>query len=143
MALADYEPGMLARTGGVVVCSTLLLTLAFLGLAAFVRGSILGLENRIPLYVLLMAAVFVVAVLALDDRSADGRVTLASTVGLAVLAFVLAVLAGEGLLALARQPDAILTSKLLAYLLSAGLICTGFGCWLLRHWREYVDGAGL
>jgi hypothetical protein len=143
MALTDYEPGFLARTGGVVVVSTLLLTLAFLGLAAFARGSVGGLEDRIPMYVLLMAGVFVVAVLALDERSADGRVTLASTIGLAVLAFVLALFAGEGLLAVMRQPGAVLTSKLLAYLLAAGLICTGFGFWLLRHWREYVGDSGI
>jgi hypothetical protein len=90
-----------------------------------------------------MAGVFVVAVLALDDRDADGRVTLASTVGLAVLAFLLALFAGEGLLNVLRNPGTILTSKLLAYLLAAGLICTGFGFWLLRHWREYVDGSGI
>jgi hypothetical protein len=143
MALTDYEPGFLARTAGVVAASTLLLTLAFLGLAAFARGSIAGLEDRIPFYALLMAGVFVVAVLALDDRSADGRVTLASTIGLAVLAFLLALFAGEGLLNVVRNPETILASKLLAYLLAAGLMCTGFGFWLLRHWREYVDDSGI
>jgi hypothetical protein len=143
MALTDYEPGFVARTAGVVAVSTLLLTLAFLGLAAFARGSVVGLSDRVPLYVLVMATVFVVAVLALDDRSADGRVTLASTVGLSVFAFVLALLAGEGLLAVVRQPGRVLTSKLLAYLLAAGLICTGFGFWLLRHWREYVGDSGI
>ncbi|MEF8757756.1 MAG: hypothetical protein V5A33_05935 [Halobacteriales archaeon] len=126
------------RIAGSVAASTLVITACFVGVAAVVTGFVTQFEQRLPVYVLLTAAVFVVIVVAFDSEDAPGRPVLASTVSLALVTFVVVTLAGEGLRYALTRPDEIVGSRLGIYFLSAGLVATGIGYWAVNHWREFT-----
>lgn len=110
-----------------------------MGLLAAVRGAIVDPGSRLPVYVLLTAVVFVVALFALEDPAEPGVPVLTTTVSIGITAFALISLGGEGLVYLLARPGAVLTSQLVFYFLAAALICTAVAYWGLHHWREFVE----
>ncbi|WP_158058221.1 hypothetical protein [Halorussus halophilus] len=142
MVSADFDREFLARAGGAVAASTVVLTASFVGVVAFFTGSANGVGGRLPFYVLTMAVAFAATIFALDDPEADGSRVISATAGVTVASFVLVTLAGEGFVYAVRFPGKVLASNLLVYFAAAGLICTGLAYWALRHWREFtVDSA--
>jgi hypothetical protein len=127
------------RAGLVVAASTVVLTASFMGLLALVRGTITDPGSRLPLYVLLAAVVFVVVLFTLEDPVEPGIPVLTTTVGIALAAFTLISLGGEGLVYVVSQPGSLLASQLVFYFVAAALICTAVGYWGVHHWREFVE----
>src|SRR6056297_860948 len=122
-----------------VVPSTILLTLAFVGIAVVVEGLVVtNLVTRLPVYVLVFALAFIVSLLKLDNRNRDGMQILIATAGIGFAAGLLFGLASEGAFYLAYNPGGLLRRGLIVVFLAAGIICTGLGIWGIRHWREFV-----
>lgn len=138
MGTARFDRGTLARAGGLVAVSTAVVTAAFIGLVALVTGNAGEMTARLPFYVLVMAVVFVAFVFLIDSRGSDGQTVIISSIGVALLGFLLVFLSGEGVMFLVRRPGELLASQLIVYLVSAGLVCTGLAYWGLRHWREFA-----
>ena len=129
---------VLPRAALLVAISTGIVTAAFVGVVALLSGQVVDLTDRLPLYVLVMAVVFVAFVFLIDARGSDGGTVIVSSIGVSLLGFLVVLLAGEGLVFLVRRPGELLASQLIVYLLSAGLVCTGLAYWGLRHWREFA-----
>ena len=121
-----------------IAASTLVLTTAFLGVLAVVEGGNPGIGDRVPVYLLLASAVFVAFIVLLEHRSLDGRTVIVSTTAIAVVTGALLWLVGEGLVYVWNDPDALIASHLVVYLLSAAVACTGLFYWTLNHWREFT-----
>lgn len=131
-----FDAEYLARVGaGVTVC-TLALTAAFLGLVALVTGEATGVGARLPVYVLVMAGAFVGSLVLLEEGRRDGTTVLTAAALIAVAAFALVSLGGEGVLFAVDEPGEALGSQLLFYLLAAALVGTGLGYWAVQHWQE-------
>ena len=129
---------VLPKAVGLIGISTLLLTLAFLGVLAIVSGGNPGIQDRVPLYLLLAAAVFVTFVVLLEQRDLDGRTVLISTSSIAITTGALAWLVGEGIVYTFERTDEVLASQTIVYLLAAAGACTGLFYWTLNHWREFT-----
>lgn len=138
MAMERLDTDVLPRAAALVAVSTAIVTAAFIGLVALATGEAAEVTSRLPFYVLVMAIVFVVFVFLIDSRGSDGQTVIISSIGVAMLGFLIVLLSGEGLAFLVRRPDELLASQLIIYLVSAGLVCTGLAYWGLRHWREFV-----
>jgi hypothetical protein len=143
--MAGYDTGYarqrVARVAVLVGACTVVLTASFVGVLALLSGDSGSLGRRLPLYVLVMAVVFVAVILRVEDGrrgGADGSSVLRSAAALSMTAFVLVTLSGEGMAYALRYPGRVLASELLLYFLAAGLIGTGLGYWGLNHWREYA-----
>lgn len=129
------------RIGGVVVGSTLALAMSFFGFIALLTGDAAGTLDRLPLYVLGMAAAFVAGLVTLDDYALDGETVLRWAGGLAAGTFLFVGLGSEGIVYSIRYPGAVLSSKLFVYVVSAGLIATGIGFWVARYRGEVGLGS--
>lgn len=142
MALYSGDAGrsVLAQAVLFVVASTLALTGSFLGVVALVTGEAAGIEGRLPFYVLALGIAFVGSVVAFEGEFVAGRDVLEAAVLTSVGAFVLVFLGGEGIAYAVAQPDRVVSSQLLFYLLSAGLIGTGVAYWGLNHWGDGPGG---
>lgn len=127
----------LARLIAVVAGSTLALTAAIFGLIALATGEAGATVDRLPVYVLAMAATFVGVILLLEEQWRDAERILSAALGTAVGNFLLVSLATEGFVFGLRYPERVLSSQLLVYVLSAGLIATGLGIWLANHRDEF------
>lgn len=138
----QYERTDVARAAALIVACTVGLTASFVGLVALLSGRSPGVSARLPLYVLGLAAAFVVAILALEDRNRDGWTVLHLATTLSIYGFIFAVLAGEGALYVARHPGELVASQLLFYFLAAGMIATGFGYWGVHHYEELPVAKG-
>lgn len=138
MAPSVPRESALRRGRALVIGSSGLLTAALIGIIAVVSSGIEGFGGRVPFYLLASAITFVVLVVGFEEREFDGQTILLSTVGLTAVLGVLVALVGEGLVYTFRHPAAVLTSRLLLYLLATGIVCTGLVYWGLRHWREFV-----
>lgn len=135
----------LARTGGVIVASTLALTAAFVGVVALLNGGVDGAVGRVPFYVLAGAVVFVASLLLLDHEDVAGQTVIVATTVLGVVALVVVGLGVEGIFYAIEEPGEVFGDRLVVYFVAAGLICTGLTYWGLNHWREftgYADDAG-
>jgi hypothetical protein len=135
-AQSRFNRGALTQAGIFVVLSTLALTASFLGLVALVTGDVTGSNARLPVYVLGTALAFVGAILIFEEEYHAGRRVLEAAAVVAVGTLVLLLFGGEGVAYLFQQPDRVVSSQSLFYLLAAGLIGTGLGYWGLHHWRE-------
>lgn len=121
-----------------VVGSTAMLTAAFIGLAAAVSGELRpGIISRLPFYVLAFSVVFLLALWKLDDRTRDGFTVLVASSGMGLVAGILVTLAGEGAYFTVSDP-ALVVEQVALLFLSAAIICTGLGFWVIRHWREFA-----
>lgn len=129
---------VLPKAVGLIGVSTLVLTLAFLGVLAIVSGGNPGIGGRIPVYLLLSAAVFVVFIVLLEQRDLDGRTVLVSTSSIALTTGALAWLVGEGIVYTVERTNEVLASQTIVYLLAAAVACTGLFYWTLNHWREFT-----
>jgi len=122
-----------------VIGSTVLLTMALLGVVALVTQQMVGYGARLPVYALGGSVLFVLLVFEFERREFDGRTIILSTVSLAVVGLVLLFFMGEGAVYVISHPDRILASRLVLYLLAVGVVCTGLVYWGLSHWREFVS----
>lgn len=138
MVADRFDVDFLSWAAVLVAVSTAIVTAAFIGVVALATGAAGPVTDRLPFYVLVMALVFVVFVFLIDTRASDGQTVIISSIGVALLSFLIVLLSGEGLLFLVNRPDELLASQLIIYLLSAGLVCTGLAYWGLRHWREFA-----
>lgn len=127
------------RAAGPVVVATLAVTVAFLGLLSVVTGRSSGLVARFPAYVVVLSIAFTGLVLTLERYLADGRSILLAAVVLSITIAVVVALDVEGLLYAIDNPDQIVASRLILYLLAAGCLCTGLVYWGINHWREFLD----
>jgi hypothetical protein len=130
------------RAVALVTGSSLLLTVALIGLLAALSGEVEGVGGRVPFYFLVTAVVFVSLVVGFEvgfeEQAFDGRTILLSTLGLSVVLGTLAAFVGEGLVYTTRDPTAVLVPRLLLSLLAIGVLSTGLVYWGLRHWREFL-----
>ncbi|MFB6072193.1 MAG: hypothetical protein ABEJ88_04405 [Halobacterium sp.] len=133
------ERAYLRRAVALVAASTVVLTAAFVGVVALAQGRTAGAGGRVPFYALGGAAVFVVAMVTLEDPEEGGVPILTTTVAVSVLAFALLSLGGEGAIYAARFPGRVLGSSLVVYFLAAALVCTGTVYWGINHWREFTS----
>ena len=129
---------VLPKAVGLIGVSTLLLTMAFLGVLAIVSGGNPGIDDRVPIYLLLAAAVFVTFIVLLEQRDLDGRTVLISTSSISIATGALAWLVGEGLVYTINETDRVFASQTIVYLLAAAVACTGLFYWTLNHWREFT-----
>ncbi|PSP78171.1 hypothetical protein BRC81_09040 [Halobacteriales archaeon QS_1_68_20] len=129
------------RIGGVVVGSTLALAMSFFGVIALVSGDAAGAFDRLPLYVLAMAASFVAGLVTLDDYALSGETVLRWATALAVGTFLFVGLGSEGIVYSIRYPGEVLSSKLFVYVVSAGLMATGIGFWVAKYRGEVGLGS--
>jgi hypothetical protein len=126
----------LARAGLFVLASTVALTASFLGVVGLLTGEVTGLNNRLPLYVLVMALAFVAAIVTFEEEYREAVLVLQFSVLGAAATFLLVTFGGEGVAYLVQNSQAVVASQLLFYILAAGLIGTGIGYWTLNHWSD-------
>lgn len=138
MVAERLDADLIPRAAVLVAVSTAVVTAAFIGVVALVTGHAGEVTARLPFYVLVMAVVFVAFVFLIDSRGSDGQTVIVSSIGVALLGFLIVLLSGEGVVFLVNNPDQVLASQLIVYLVSAGLVCTGLAYWGLRHWREFA-----
>ena len=132
----------LGRLAAIVALSTVALTASFVGLVALVTGSVDGTLSRLPIYLLVTAAVFVAAVVLFEESRHEGRgVLVAAALTAAATLFVVG-FGGEGVVYALANPEAAIRSQLFTYLLSAALIGTGVGYWGWRNWA-WFRSAGI
>ena len=129
----NASEGIIARVGLPIVACTAVLTLGFFGVLALATEQAPELSLRVPVYVFGAAVTFVGAIVALDRMRRDGLTILAAAAGLAIAAFAVLLLGGEGALYVARHPEQVIESHRVLYLVAAGLVATGLGYWGVRH----------
>lgn len=126
----------LARLVSVIAASTAALTASFIGLVALASGEATGTVARLPGYVLSMAIVFLGAIILFEESDYGGRQTIRVAAAGALTTLFVVTLGVEGVLFALENPDAVVRSQLFAYLLSAGLMGTGFGYWGWCNWES-------
>ena len=132
----QWSRNTLLQAGLFVLVSTLALTASFLGVVGLFAGDVTGWNLRLPFYVLVMALAFVGAIVAFEEGHREGRLVLQFAVGIGTVAFLLVTFGGEGVAYLLQNPQQVVSSQLLFYILAAGLIAAGMGYWTLNHWSE-------
>lgn len=140
MSPSRWFEGQLKQIAVLVVVSTVLLTADFVGLLSLLTGNAANVGVRFPVYVLVMAVAFVVTIVGLARYDADGRTVLSAATGVGVLALIVGMLAGEGIVYAYRAPEAVLNT-ILFYFIAAGLIATGLSFWTVNYWRDFTGGA--
>lgn len=139
MEPADLRHRLPSRALVTIVGSTVLLTAAFVGIAALGSGErVADVADRIPYYVLAFAVVFILVLWKLDDRHRDGTSILIAVTGIAVGTSILLAFAAEGVAYALADPSNVLERNLIVWFTAAATICTGLGLWGLRHWREFA-----
>lgn len=141
MSRRGRDRELLARVGLLVLLSTLVVTAAFVGIVAALSGPVENFTTRLPFYVLAASVAFVVFVVLFDSRGLDGQTVIVASMAVGLSAFIVLSLGGEGVVFLLTNPEALIASQLIVYLIAAGLVCTGVAYWTLRHWRE-LAGTG-
>lgn len=141
-ATRTRDTDVLVQAAVFILLSTLALTASFLGLVGLLTGSVTGIENRLPYYVLGLGLAFVGAIVALEREHHDGRIVIRLAAIAAALTFALVVLAGEGVAFMVQRPETVVSSQSLFYFLAAGLIGTGLGYVGMRHWEDISVGRG-
>ncbi|MFB6143516.1 MAG: hypothetical protein ABEJ30_09275 [Halorientalis sp.] len=134
-----FDTEALGRAGALVAVCTLALTASFVGLVAIVSGEAAGLSERLPAYVLAMAAAFVGTVVVFEAANYDGATIITTAAAAALGALVVVTLGTEGVVFAARNPARVVASQFLLYFLAAGMIGTGLGYWGIQHWQELTD----
>ena len=128
----------IVRGAGLVAASTVIVTVAFVGLLAVVSGETSGLADRFPFYVVVLSIAFTALILTLERYLADGRNILLTAVVLSITIAIVVGLDVEGILFAIENPDQLVASRLVLYLLAAGCLCTGLVYWSVHHWREFT-----
>lgn len=133
------ERAFVRRVVALVVAATVVLTAAFVGVVALVKGLAHGVGGRVPFYVLGGAVVFVATLFLLENPMEGGLPILTSTVAVSAVGFALIALGGEGVVYAITYPHQVFGSSLVVYFLAAALVCTGTVYWGLNHWREFTS----
>lgn len=136
LSTKQWSGNTLLQAGLFVLVSTLALTASFLGVVGLFTGEVAGWNLRLPFYVLVMALAFVGAIVAFEEGYREARIVLQLAVGVGAGAFLLVTFGGEGVAYLLQNPQQVVGSQLLFYILAAGLITAGIGYWALNHWSE-------
>lgn len=134
----DASRRFFLRVGALIVVSTGLLTASFVGVLAFAKGAITGVQGRIPWYLVVGAITFVATIVLLEAYGSEGRLIMLTSLVMTTIALVFVPLAVEGLLFATKHPAEVIGSQLVLYFFAAGLIGTGIGYWGLKHWREFT-----
>lgn len=129
------DRAMLARTGALVGVCTAVLTAAFVGVVALVSGQAAGVESRLQFYILAGAVAFVGSLIVLEESRHQGKTVILGAVGTGIVGLVLVGLGSEGVQYAMAEPETVLSSSLLVYLVAAALIASGLGYWSVRNWR--------
>jgi hypothetical protein len=137
-----FSRDTLAQAGLFVVASTIALTASFLGIVGLMTGEVTGLTTRLPFYVLLTAIAFVASIVIFEEEYREGAWVLQLSVLLSATTLILATFGGEGMSYLYQNQEQVVTSQLIFYILSAGLIGTGICYWALQH-RSELTRAGV
>jgi hypothetical protein len=132
------ERDAVRRAAGLVLAATVAVTIAFLGLFAFLVGDTGGFGGRFPYYVLAFTIAFTVVVVILERRMEEGDQIILTAAVLSLTAGVVFMLDVEGVRYAIANPEQIVASRLILYLVSAGFLCTGLVYWGVKHWREFV-----
>ena len=127
------------RTGLLVGLSTLVLTAAFVGILALLRGAVAGFDARVPWYLVVSALVFTVTILFLERHDSDGQVIITTALVVTLVSLITVTLSYEGVLFAVYYPEDIFVSQLVLYFLAASLLSSGLGYWGLKHWREFTE----
>lgn len=135
----DMERAFVRRAVALVAAATVVLTAAFVGVVALVKGRAHGVGGRVPFYVLGGAVIFVTTLVLLESPMEGGLPILTSTLGVSAVGFALIALGGEGLVYAFNYPGSVFGSSLVVYFLAAALVCTGTVYWGLNHWREFTS----
>jgi hypothetical protein len=130
-----------ATATGLIALSTFVITAAIVGLIAIIDGDATGIGGHMPFYVLAAAVVFTALEVTFEFQLEDPIKILSTSAVLGVATLVLVTLASEGVLYAVANPSFVL-SRLIVYIVAAGLISTGVIFWAVRHWRELTKGAG-
>lgn len=138
MDLSSTYQNATLRVWGLILASTVVLTVSFIGVVAFVTGFVSTIERRLSIYVLITAIIFVIVLISLEDEDAPGWPVIVTSVTIAVLGFLLVTLSGEGLRYAMANPAELVSSQLVFYFVAAALFCSGVGFWALHHWREFT-----
>lgn len=125
----------MARTAGVIVAGTAVLTASFVGVLAVVSGSAGGVSSRLPVYFFAGAVGFVGSLLVLEQSRHGGQTALAGAVMAGIAGFCIVGLSAEGLVYVVRHPEIVVGSQMLLYLAAAALVAAGIGHWSVRNWR--------
>lgn len=130
----------LLRKGSLVLCSSIAISVAFVGLLALVTGRAAGIGNRVPLYAVVFSIAFTAIVFSLERHLADGSTILLTAVVFSISTAVVFVLDVEGVLFAIAYPDELVASQLILYFFAAGCLSTGLVYWGVKHWREFSSG---
>lgn len=136
----------LTRAVILVIVSTFILTSTFVGILAVASGDLQGTNSRIPFYAVVTGVAFVGTMILIEMQDpAHGRRALFTATSISIVTFIFTLFTVEGILFSIQDPERVFVSQLVYYLLTAGLIATGFGYWALNHWREIInqDSDGL
>lgn len=139
MSLPTLSRRKVTRLAGTIFVSTCILTLDFLGVLSLLESGGEGFGSRLPFYLLSAAVFFVSSLFYLEGRFSRGAYILLSAVGFGGIGFFAVALAIEGVRFGITSPEKVLTESLIIYFLTAGLICTGLGYWVIQHWREFLS----
>ena len=137
---------VLARTGALVGVCTGVLTAAFVGVVALVRGDAVGVGSRLQFYILAGALAFVGSLIVLEESRHGSKTVILGASVTGVAGFAVVALGAEGVRYATVRPDAVLASSLFVYLVAAALVASGLGYWSLRNWRalgERLPDGGL
>lgn len=132
----QWSRNTLLRAGLFVIVSTLALTASFLGVVGLFTGDVTGWNLRLPFYVLAMALTFVGAIVTFEEALQEAELILEFAVGVAAVSFLLVTFGGEGVAYLVQNPQQVVASHLLFYILAAGLIAAGVVYWTFNHWSD-------
>lgn len=143
MDLRELRRKKAVRVSGVVFFCTCVLTLDFLGVLSSIDSESTGMQDRFPYYFLAASVGFVTALFYLEAEFSRGIQTIIPAVGIGVVTFLAVGFGVEGVLFAFASPEKVFTRNLLIYILSAGVVSTGLGYWLLQHWREFFGKATI
>ncbi len=129
--------------GGAVLLLALVLAAALVGVLAFSREQIFDIDQRLPYYYILIAALFAVSIAGTIRQTIGPGLALVKSVGTTILTGLLVVFAIEGVVYAARNPEVVLTIEFVAPLLAGSLIAIGIGLWALRYWDDLVGALRL
>lgn len=129
----DPTEEFVAQVGLPIVVSTTVFTLGFFGILALATGQTPRLGLRVPVYAFGGATTFVGAIVGLDQLRREGTDVLTTAAGLAIGAFGVLLLGGEGALYATRNAGKLVETRLFLYLIAAGLVSTGLTYWSVRY----------
>ena len=127
----------LGKNGVQVIFFTLVFTLAAVGLVGLINGQNTGSDERLGFYVLFSSVVFIVTIYSIEKTKRKNAMDIMKVViAITIFGFVLVSLSGEGLVRIVQGTGYTLQTYL--YLVTGGLLCSGVGWWVIRHWKEYT-----